>query len=1193
MARPPIIQDTSDAASRRRRRVVRLLALALLGIVILGGLGYRWLIDPHRLRSLVLLAIESVGIPSPSVGTVEFVFPNEILLTHLELSAVDAHHFGLPIEYAKTRITTRLEGARLTFSWSDLAGGRVWPREVKIDSALARIERCDTARAGEAAPEPPPITDSPAAPPATPLRLSFPFESLPKILVNDIEVQFTRTEPAQSRLVSRWRGCVVGDTPPADSADNSPRYEFRVIDRKTMGDGDSTQRFSIRWLRGGFDLSLTTVKLDTVAFLMPDSLADELRKYDLHGALTIEKAGVRGTRLEFVAANLRDVEFCLPLELDTPRAERLLPITNLRVDATLNASAGWTAVLQLSGRARGAPLHGEIRVEPARAETDTVEAGSNQAYRYTVHLAVDDIVMPPHTEYWHLLEHKQVPRGLRYFIYDYDPSGNFGLRFAARGAARFDGSDVRLAELDHYEAIVEPRGARAVYAEFPYPLIDITGALRIVNGAFELDGITGMHGGARIRIDGNVDHSGPWTGLQLRIRGDQLAMNRDLYEALPRGYRNLWMGTSPIGIADVYATVSREDGQEENQPQPLHVHIETRWLNASFDAEQDMRLTDADALITIGDHLEIHDLHGYADTAAIRVQGGVDSGSRGGRDAAQLRIEAHDISLQRKASLHSPQATDAHDCDTIAFQGIADVWGTSTNREAGSSSERYVARIKDGAIFGRATECTWRELQGWVTSSAAGLGILELTADSHSTRLHGQGEFQNSGGDSRLSFFCIDENLTDFLACAAPDALHPLVDTLGISGPGAITLGWQQTANSNTLDLHLECASAAPAALPVIFHELRGQVHFENEQMELLDLVARVDQHGSLVLQGGGAWRDQQPNLLLYIGATDLPINERVWSWLTGDQLGTGDPAVSPRGTADATLTAHWSDVWRVNGSVDLRDFRGELGLLLEHCDGIVRGSVAIPQVGTAELDLGFEIAVGKLAGRVISDLSGHISTSGDRTKFRLRDVRGTICGGVLLASLDYDPRMQMYELSLNLRSVNSDEIQMRPFSPGNRGRLDATLTLRGRSGDDGTRTGTGELRIYDTSFVRVPVLADLLETLRLRNNVDETLDFAELQFICEGRVLRLTNVEIHGRDVRLVGEGLWNVTTDRIELNLVGANPRNWPRVAVLSDVVELAGSELMQYRVSGTSSKPVITPEPLHRLTEPIRRLIARSRP
>jgi hypothetical protein len=289
----------------------------------------------------------------------------------------------------------------------------------------------------------------------------------------------------------------------------------------------------------------------------------------------------------------------------------------------------------------------------------------------------------------------------------------------------------------------------------------------------------------------------------------------------------------------------------------------------------------------------------------------------------------------------------------------------------------------------------------------------------------------------------------------------------------------------------------------------------------------------------------------------------------------------------------HRSDFWHVDGTVELRDFRGELGLLLENCDGMIRGAVEIPPNGNAALDLGFDILVGKLAGRAISDLSGHISTSGDRATIQLRDVRGTICGGALLARLDYAPQTQAYELSLSLKGVNSDEIQLRPRSIGKQGRFDASVTLRGRSGDDSSRTGSGELRVYDTSFVRVPVLADLLETLRLRNAVDETLDFAELHFVCEGRVLRLTSVEIHGRDIRLVGEGLWNVATDRIELNLVGANPRNWPRVAVLSDVVELAGSELVQYRVSGTSSKPVITPEPLHRLTEPIRRLIARSRP
>jgi len=62
----------------------------------------------------------------------------------------------------------------------------------------------------------------------------------------------------------------------------------------------------------------------------------------------------------------------------------------------------------------------------------------------------------------------------------------------------------------------------------------------------------------------------------------------------------------------------------------------------------------------------------------------------------------------------------------------------------------------------------------------------------------------------------------------------------------------------------------------------------------------------------------------------------------------------------------------------------------------------------------------------------------------------------------------------------------------------------------------------------------------------------------------------------------------DSLSMTLLGARPEHWPRVAVLSDLIEVAGQELLQYRVTGTAASPQVQVEPLHNLTEPLRKLL-----
>ena len=210
----------------------------------------------------------------------------------------------------------------------------------------------------------------------------------------------------------------------------------------------------------------------------------------------------------------------------------------------------------------------------------------------------------------------------------------------------------------------------------------------------------------------------------------------------------------------------------------------------------------------------------------------------------------------------------------------------------------------------------------------------------------------------------------------------------------------------------------------------------------------------------------------------------------------------------------------------------------------------------------------------------------------RLEEVRGRLCDGEVVGFAEIDPDTSSYELSFTLHDVSLDQFVRRAKrepARATRGRLDGHIFVRGSTDDPAKRSGGGDLRVRGTSLLSSPVTASVVEASRRQDrSISDEVERAEIHFVWEGEELKLTRVDIHSRDLRLIGAGSWNMRSDAISLRLLGATPEDAPRLFLLTDLLETAGQELLQYRVEGTAAEPRVTIEPLHNLTDPLRRLL-----
>jgi hypothetical protein len=305
---------------------------------------------------------------------------------------------------------------------------------------------------------------------------------------------------------------------------------------------------------------------------------------------------------------------------------------------------------------------------------------------------------------------------------------------------------------------------------------------------------------------------------------------------------------------------------------------------------------------------------------------------------------------------------------------------------------------------------------------------------------------------------------------------------------------------------------------------------------------------------------------------------------------------MGPQGRVHATLdqvrmSGAADRSWQIEGRVLFEHTDLRLGLPLTDFDGELSGTCRVDPKGRVALQAEFLVDRGQLAARSIERWEGALTRDFGERWVQLEDVRGRLCDGEVVGLARIDPANAAYELSLTLHDLSLEQFLRKPSPDGEprHGRIDGRVFVRGKVGDDATRRGGGELRIRGASLLGTPVLASVAEATRRANRrISDALERVELRFIWDGSELKFTRAEIHSRDLRLVGEGSWNMHDDSLAMTLLGARPEHWPRVAVLSDLIEVAGQELLQYRVTGTAAAPHVQVEPLHNLTEPLRKLL-----
>ncbi len=123
------------------------------------------------------------------------------------------------------------------------------------------------------------------------------------------------------------------------------------------------------------------------------------------------------------------------------------------------------------------------------------------------------------------------------------------------------------------------------YDKFPYPVNNVVGNLKLLNGNWFFQNLQGVSHSGHITCQGNLTKAGDGFALQLEFGGTNVALDDELRDALPNRMQPLWNCLKPRGSFNLlsakvdYSTSSRKlDVVTRTEPVPGTVSIEPTFF---------------------------------------------------------------------------------------------------------------------------------------------------------------------------------------------------------------------------------------------------------------------------------------------------------------------------------------------------------------------------------------------------------------------------------------------------------------------------------------------------------------------------------------------------------------------------------------------------------------------------------------
>ncbi len=692
--------------------------------------------------------------------------------------------------------------------------------------------------------------------------------------------------------------------------------------------------------------------------------------------------------------------------------------------------------------------------------------------------------------------------------------------------------------------------AGLTYHGFPYPLENLTGQVRFVDGDIQLIGLESYHKGRRVgTINGRVTNvqDEDWK-LMLSIVVDHMPIDQRLINALGPESREVVSSLHPEGLIDSAKVTVYQDRQTDLDFKVLADLADARILYEEFPYE----LTDIEGSLAIyPDRVVLEPgvdgrgLSGRHGKGQARVRGQITFGPPG---IVDLQIDATNVQLDKDLHQALPE-------------GVREVWtmldaagqtdlslhlkGPDPENEDRPFDYHLVLQPTDMSVRWEDFPLPVKGVKGRIVARPGLVDLERLTVEEGDRSIQMVGKIETAPGrrEGRLKVIARNVPIDKEFIQAVPEKIFPFAKRLKPRG----------TCTAELKELHF------------ISEDIEtGQVDSGQPSSEPKSRQDPRDAPGQseLARRGDEERREQTP--------------------ADKDHEDT-EPDTRVR--------------WSTTGTFRVEAAAVDIGMLVEQITGDFTGSIASGPDGAAlagKLDLA-SLAVGD---RKLTQLTAGLKKQRQGQIVFLEDLSAKAHGGKVAGFAEIKLGKQVeYGVSLEVDRIDLDSLVNAGIQDPKK-RADIQGKMAGRvsliaAGPMAKWKAEGQVRITKAKLYKLPVMLGLLHVVYLTLPTDSAFTEAQTHYELRRGKLVLNEILLNGNALSLLGSGNMKLADESLRLTFVAGPPGKMPSIgAVSEEILELIAKELMVIEVRGTVNRPRIQTVPLKGLKNILDALLAPSR-
>jgi len=752
---------------------------------------------------------------------------------------------------------------------------------------------------------------------------------------------------------------------------------------------------------------------------------------------------------------------------------------------------------------------------------------------------------------------------------------------------------------------VHCKDAAFCYNKFPYAIEHLTGQIDFTKNSVTLNNLSGKHGETLLFINGSCSDFGPNLKYAIRVTNDNMPLDNDLYKALKTKQKEFWSVFSPAGFAAIDLQLSRQTQTDKEIKLTVELH-DTEAVYRHF-PYQLQNLTGR--LLFNRNKVIFSDVTSQVNQRKIILNGEIETRGDDKPAMYDFLIKVNNIPLDAtlQAALTEKQKNSYRQYSPA---GLADGLIKVSTQDSGTASVTAGLSFKNASLKLEQFPLPVSDITAKAVFTPDMINVKEFTGRYGNDLISLAGQIQLDQ-EYRQSLYQLvlrleQTQLNDDLFNLLPGSLEKIASELKPQGSVNLIADLNKESLTEPPDysITIECLrnSVAIPKFPFPLKDITGTLKIKDNIIELKDIAASIgdnipptQDNATIKLNGqatlaGNTFTD----LSLSLSAQDISLASQL-NLILPQAVKPLYEKLSPAGLFDLDFEnirlSHTDDGQKSidfdgnvifnNSSFTTSGIRTKLNATLRTNGNYKTGD------GLSSFQGDFNGGTLKIQGKSFTNLEADLFYDPNARHWSTKGLIADCYGGKVNGNFEFkQPAEQLGEYvlqtgfdNIDLKQFLSDtESGQAPEQGHTSGKMNGSLSLNARLGDNSSRIGTCKLSISDMQVGKLSPLAKILQVLQLSGPEDYAFDRMFVDSYIKQDGLFVQKLDLAGQSLAFYGSGWMDLKTRNVELALTARGKRlATDDPSILQSLTEGLGQAVVRIDVSGDIYDPRVTTKTL----------------